>query len=187
MLFQKSYNSGKLPSEWRNAYVVPIYKDKGKRSECSNYRPISLTSSLCKVMETYICQHLVNYCATNNLISDVQHGFRSKRSTQSNMLEMCNFMVNNIDCGNNVDLITIDLCKAFDSIPHNKLIHKLSKYGIIGKTLNWISSFLNNRVFNVRLNSEYSNPYPVLSSVPQGSCLGPYLYVLFVILLKFLN
>ena len=89
-------------------------------------------------------------------------------------------MVNNIDCGNNVDLITIDLCKAFDSIPHNKLIHKLSKYGIIGKILNCISSFLNNRVFNVRLNSEYSNPYPVLSSVPQGSCLGPYLYVLFV-------
>ena len=93
---------------------------------------------------------------------------------------MCNFIVNNINCDNNVDLITIDLCKAFDSIPHNKLFHKLSKYGIIGKTLNWISSFLNNRVFIVCLNSEYSNPYPVLSSVPQGSCLGPYLYVLFV-------
>ena len=93
---------------------------------------------------------------------------------------MCNFMVNNIDCGNNVDLITIDLCKAFDSITHNKSIHKLSKYGISDNILNWISSFLNNRVFNVHLNSEYSKPYPVLSSVPQGSCLGPYLYVLFV-------
>ena len=126
LLFQKSYNSGKLHSEWRNTYVVPIYKGKDKRSECSNYRLISLTSSVCKVMETYVCQHLVNYCDTNNLISDVQHGFRSKRSTHSNMLEMCNFMVNNIDCGNNVDLITIDLFKAFDSIPHNKLIHKLS-------------------------------------------------------------
>ena len=86
----------------------------------------------------------------------------------------------NIDCGNNVDLITIDICKAFDSIPHNKLIHKLSTYGIIGKTLNWMSSFLNNRVFNVCLNFEYSNPYSVLNSVPQGSCLGPYLHVLFV-------
>ena len=93
---------------------------------------------------------------------------------------MCNFMVNNIDCGNNVDLVKINLCKAFDAIYHNKLIHKLSKYGIIGKTLNWISSVFNNRVFNVRLNSEYSNPYPVLSSVPQGSCLGLYLYVLFI-------
>ena len=81
-------------------------------------------------METYICQHLVNYCDTNNLISDVQHGFRSKRSTQSNTLEMCNFMVNIMDCGNNIDLITIDLCKALDSIPHDKLIHKLLKYGI---------------------------------------------------------
>ena len=157
LLFQKSYNSGKLPSEWRIAYVVPIYKGRSKKSECRNYRPISLTSSVCKVKETYICQHLENYCDTNNLISDVQHGSRSKRSTQSNMLEMCNFMVNIIDCGNNVDLITIDLCKAFDSIPHNKLIHELPKYGIIGKILNWISSFLNNRVFNVRSNSEYSN------------------------------
>ena len=124
--------------------MVPIYKGKGKRSECSNYRLISLTSSVCKVMETSKSQHLVNYCDANNFISNVQHGFRSKRSTQSNMLEMCNFMVNNIDCSNNIDLITINLCKVFDSIPHNKLIHKLSKYGIIGKTLNWISSFLNN-------------------------------------------
>ena len=157
--------------------MVPIYKGKGKRSECSNYRPISLTSSVSKVMETFICQHLVNYCDTNNLISDVQHGFRSKLSTQSNMLEMCNLMVNNIECGNNAELITIDLCKAFDSIPHNKLIHKLSKYCIIGKTLNWISSFLNNKVFNVRLKSEYSNPYPLLSSVPQGLYLSSYLYV----------
>ena len=77
-------------------------------------------------MEINICQHFVNYCDTNNLTSDVQHGFRSKRSTQSNMLDMCNFKVNNIGCGSNVDLIKIDLCKAFDSIPHNKLIHKLS-------------------------------------------------------------
>ena len=85
------------------------------------------------VMETYICQHLVNYCYTNNLISDVQHGFRSKHSTQSNMLEMYNFMVKNMDCGNNIiALITINLCKTFDSIQHGKLIHKLSKYGIIG-------------------------------------------------------
>ena len=85
-------------------------------------------------------------------------------------------MVNNMDCGNNIDLITIDLCKALDSIPHDKLSHKLSKYGMIGKTLNWISSFLNNRVFNVFLNSEYPSSRPVLSSVPQGSCSGPYLY-----------
>ena len=90
---------------------------------------------------------------------------------------MCNFIVNNMDCGNNIALITIDLCKAFDSIPHDELIHKLSKYGKISKTLNWISSFLNNRVFNVLLNSEYSSPRPVSSSVPQGFCLGPYLYV----------
>ena len=89
--------------------MVPTYKGKGKRFKCSNYRPFSLTSSICKVTETCLSQHFVNYCDTNNLISDVQHGFKNKRTTQSNMFEMCNFMVNNIDCGNNVNLITIDL------------------------------------------------------------------------------
>ena len=180
ILFQLSFNQKTIPDEWRMADVIPIYKGNGSKYDVGNYRPISLTSTISKVMESIIYSNIVNHCNKFNIINAEQHGFRDKRSTCTNLLELLNDLTYNIDIGNAVDLITIDFAKAFDSINHNELLVKLHSYGIIGKTLCWIKEFLNNRSFCVKLNNTKSNNLPVPSSVPQGTKLGPLLFILYI-------
>ena len=124
-----------IPNEWRMADVIPIYKGKGNKHDVSNYRPISLTRTISRVMESIIYSNIVNYCNKFNIINTEQYGFRDKRSTCTNLLELLNDLTNNIDIGNAVDIKTIDVAKAFDSINHNKLLVKLHSYGIASKTL----------------------------------------------------
>ena len=145
-----------------------------------SYRPINLSSTISKLMESIIYSNIVNHCNTFNITDIEKHGFRDKRSTCTNPLELLNDLTYNIDIGNAVDIITIDFSKAFDSINHNKLQVKLHSYGIVGKTLGWIKEFLNNRSFCVKLNNTKSNNLPVPSSVPQGTKLGPLLFILFI-------
>ena len=180
ILFQISFNQKVIPDEWRMADVIPIYKGKGSKYDVGSYRPISLTNTISKVMESIIYSNIVNHCNKFNIINIEQHGFRNKRSTCTNLLELLNDLTNNIDIGNAVDIITIDFAKAFDSINHNKQLVKLHSYGIVGKTLGWIKEFLNNRSFCVKLNNTKSNNLPVPSSVPQGTKLGPLLFTLFI-------
>ena len=136
-----------ISDECRMADVIPIYKGKGSKYDVGSYRPISLTSTISKVMESIIYFNIVNHCNKFNMINTEQHGFRDKRSTCTNLLELLKDLTNNIDVGNAVDIITIDFAKAFDSINHNKLLVKLHTYSIVGKTLSWIKKFLNNRSF----------------------------------------
>ena len=124
-----------IPNEWRMADVIPIYKGKGNKHDVGSYRPISLTRTISRVMESIIYSNIVNYCNKFNIINTEQYGFRDKRSTYTNLLELLNDLTNNIDIGNAVDIKTIDVAKAFDSINHNKLLVKLHSYGIAGKTL----------------------------------------------------
>ena len=174
LLFQKSIECSKIPQIWKHANFIPVLKGKGSKFDVSNYRPISLTSNICKAMESIVHKHITKHCDKHKLLSNSQHGFRQQYSTTSNLLELLNDVTQDIDNNNNVDLITIDFSKAFDSIFHSKLVHKLYCYGIQGKLLNWIKEFLNNRTFSVLINNINS-----LSSVPQGSKTGPLFYIIY--------
>ena len=178
LVFLKSLECSKIPQIWKHANVIPVFKGKSSKFDISYYRPISLTSNICKIIESIEHKHIIKHCNKHKLLSNSQHGFRQQYSTTSNLLELLNDVTQDIDNNNNVDLITIDSSEAFDSISHSKLIPKLYSYGIHGKLLNWIKEFLNNRTFSVLINYINSLIFPVISSAPQGSKTGPLVYIL---------
>ena len=147
----------------------------------SCYFPQALRFWLERSRTTLTSSHkqIIKHCDKHKLLSNSQHGFRQQYSTTSNLLELLNDLTQDIDNNNNVDLIVIDFSKAFDSISHSKLIHKLYSYDIQGKLLNWIKEFLNNRTFSVLINNINSLIFPVINSVPQGSKTGPLFYILY--------
>ena len=136
-----------IPDEWRMADAIPIYKKQGIKYDVSNYSPINFISIISKVMKSIIYSNIVTHCNKFNIVNTEQHGFRDKRSTYTNLLEIFNDLTNNIDIGNAVDIITIDFAKAFDSINHNKLLVNLHLYGIVDKTLDWIKKFSKKDLF----------------------------------------
>ena len=172
LLFNISLTSGVLPSAWKKAIIIPIFK-KGDKSSSANYRPISLTSIICKIMESIIKDSILSYLNKNNLIYSKQYGFMPKKSTNTQLLRYFNDMSSHILKGSQVDSIYLDYSKAFDSIVHSKLLFKLEKYGIAGNLLLWLTSFLSNRLQTVKVNNSHSEWSDVLSGVPQGSVLGP--------------
>ena len=179
ILYTESFKQQKLPHDWKDAVITPLYK-KDEKCLASNYRPISLTSIICKIMESIIKDDLMSYVCNNNIITSLQHGFLPGRSCQSNLLIMLNCLTEAIDRGIITDVIYLDFAKAFDSVPHNRLIYKLSKYGITGNLLHWISDFLSKRRQCVRVNSALSEWESVISGVPQGSILGSILFIFYI-------
>ena len=168
-----------LPQEWKHSIIAPKFK-KGDPSNPSNYRPIALTCTCCKILESIISSNLIEFLLANKLINKNQHGFLKRHSTSTNLLESLNDWSLAISNRKSVVIGYIDFQRAFDSISHAKLIAKLQSYGISGNLLYWIKSFLSDRIQSVRIGSTISTFCRVISGVPQGSVLGPTLFILFI-------
>lgn len=179
IIFQQSLKEGKLPDMWKVANVTPIYK-KGNKRCAENYRPISLTSVTGKILEKIIRNAIVEHMTSNDLFSEAQHGFVAGRSCVTQLLEFLEEITESIDNGEDVDVIYLDFCKAFDKVPHKRLLKKLCSYGIVGKVFNWIKDFLSNRKQRVMINGSGSEWQKITSGIPQGSVLGPILFLIFI-------
>ena len=179
LLFNKTLSEGCIPEEWKTAEVRPIFK-KGDKSQPGNYRPVSLTSVICKIMESFIKKSLNDHLINNNILSREQFGFVSGRNTITQLIVTINDWLYDLDNNNPVDACYMDFRKAFDTVPHQRLISKLKSYKIQGPILNWIISFLSNRKQFVKINNSVSQKLDVISGVPQGSVLGPTLFIYFI-------
>jgi hypothetical protein len=179
LIFVKSFESGIVPEKWKEANVSPIFKS-GKKNEPSNYRPISLTSVPCKVMERLIKAFMMDHLDKHDLISKNQHGFVKFKSCVTNLIETMDFLTETKNRGFDGVTIYLDFAKAFDKVSHKALLLKLENMGFDGILLEWLKGFLTSRKQRVVLGEFYSSWIEVLSGVAQGSVLGPLLFVIFI-------
>ena len=183
IVFTHSLSSGVVPPSFKLAAITPVFKS-GDRTTPSNYRPISLTSVFSKVLERIIRKQVSSFIDKKGCLNSTQHGFRSGRSCLSALLSVFDDLMHMLENGGSVDMVYLDFSKAFDKVDHGILLHKLKALGITGHLGIWFFNFLTRRSHCVRLPGAISGDSPVLSGVPQGTVLGP---LLFLIMLADIN
>ena len=178
-IFQTSVDTGKVPTMWKEANITPVFK-KGSRAEASNYRPVSLTVVSCKILEHIISSHVMKHAEVNGILNNNQHGFRPRRSPETQLILTVDEIAKQLDKGKLVDMAILDFQKAFDKVPHRRLIHKLCHYGMSGQIANWVEDFLTGRSQRVMVEGKLSAKAPVLSGVPQGTVFGPIAFLFYI-------
>ena len=179
ILFRRSIDDGQIPDDWKEANITAIHK-KGSRAEPGNYREVSLTSVVGKLLERLVKNEIDAFIENHDLLKNSQHGFRRGRSPQTNLIEFANVTTKWNDNGNCFDVLFLDFSKAFDVVCHKRLLIKLEAIGIIGKVIIWIKDWISGRRQRVVVDGEFSEWVEVMSSVIQGSVLGGILFDIFI-------
>ena len=179
VLFNLSMSKGIFPHEWKLARVTPIFK-KGTKSDPGNYRPISVIPVVAKIFERLVHNQLYGYLLEHNILSNCQSGFRTRHSTETALLEATDHWYYGIDKGNVNAVLFLDLKKAFDTVDHKILVSKLKLYGFHESSLKWLISYLEYRQQKCCINNEISSSKTLNCGVPQGTILGPLLFLIYV-------
>ena len=174
-----SLQIGNVSRDWKKANIHTIFKT-GDRSLASNYRPIFLTFVSCKIMEHIIFSHIMSHLEEFKILSDIQHGFRKSHSCETQLLITLEDLTTNLDHGKQSDIILLDFAKAFDTVPHQRLLLKLNHYGVQGTINKWIQAWLCYREQSVLVEGDKSAPVSVMSGVQQGTVLGPLMFLIYI-------
>ena len=178
-LFNKSFEQGRVPIHWKTANVTPVYK-KGDKGHVKNYRPVSLLSNVAKVQERIVFDVLYNYCSEHNLLTWRNSGFKKLDSAMYQIINVTHQVNQELEKGKDLCLIFLDISKAFDKVWHTGLLHKLKVNGISGNLLKWFGSYLEERQQRVVINGQCSSKLELNAGVPQGSILGPLLFLIYI-------
>ena len=179
VLFQNSLDLGTVPDEWKVAHITPLFK-KGDKTKAENYRPISLTCIVCKLLEHIVHSNVMDFLDSKSFLTPFQHGFRQKRSCESQLLTTLADFQKSLNLKGQIDAVLLDFSKAFDKVDHRLLLNKMYNLGISGPLLKWSKSFLSNRLQHVIVDGCKSDANKVLSGVPQGTVLGPLFFLIYI-------